>query len=620
MSEKLDDKVKSGAFMPSKKLSLVSFLAKMTHAARLMFFSYLLAFSILSLRLYLIWPEGQNLFKQIFIPSDFFVEQVFTLFLYSVPLWVGILFLVYGLIDLLSERTMNDVFIGGSKRQSVSSLAKDVDKNTAFDFRPALSDIHLNLLEVKDANDVRGRIWQKKPKDVRLRIPSGLGAGHSLFLGVSGSGKSQLMEAHFDEIRRHQDKAVIVDPGGRYFEKFGRPGDVVLSLYDKRSELVDFWAEEASPDEIAASLIEDRENASGGEEFYSLSPRAVFSGLMDASSSVDELWQILKSMDMTKIKEALLRAESMGSNMLLAKETAGNVMSSLSVKMMWIKHINHWPKKQGKTEPFLISRWAKDDSDDRWVFLISRERDWSFSRHIIRVWFDLLSNSVFSRDFIEGKSRRIYAGCDEISTIGKLESLPKILDKGRKYGYHLLAGLQDVSQFYAAYGQHSGKNIINGFHNRFLYRAAGLDLLQLMEDSCGEGRWLKKIEQIDSRGEKSLSVSEVAKKPFLKDDFLNMPNLRFVIKLATLNPALAEINYVDRKALNPPDMSEIPRPKKDVSNLGNTKLSEKGQGLKTEVPLNQNVEAKDGESFNSDSIKNKKSANHLGHEFSIWED
>jgi hypothetical protein len=508
----------------------------------------------------------------------------------SIPLAVGLSFIVFGLIDFLADRTMKARFVSGSKRISLRQLSRAIESSKEFDFKASSSDIKLELFD-PTMSERRGK--------VSLRFPAQLGAGHSLFLGVSGAGKSQLMEAHFDEVRRCGNKAIIVDPGGRYFEKFGRKDDVILSLYDRRSELIDFWAEEASPDEIASSIIEERENGSGADEFYSLSPRAVFSGLMDASRSTDEMWELLRAMDISKIKQLLQEVESMGANMLLARETAANVMTSLSVKMSWIKHINQWAHRQGKREPFLLSKWARNDSDDRWVFLVSRERDWSFTKHIIRVWFDLVSNSVFGRQFTSGQHKRIFAGCDEISTIGKLETLPKILDKGRKDGYHLLAGLQDVAQFYSAYGLQDGKNIINGFHNRFLFRGNGQELLALMEESCGEGRWLKKIEQIDARGEKSLSVSETAIRPFLKDDFLNMPNLNFVIKLATLNPALARIEHVNRPSLNASDMSEIPRREttetvRDVAasreSAGDLKTSDdeasaKDEGSSDEIPI-----------------------------------
>lgn len=574
-----------------KQISLRSLYRSTKHNTRIFIATYLVALLILIYRVYLRWPSDLSPMAKGLSFSPLFMSEITSAFFLSILLSFGLSLLVFGAIEFLADRTMKPRYVSGSKKISLGELSREVESSKEYDFRRSPSDIKVNL------NDPNLSGTRAK---VALRLPAQLGAGHSLFLGVSGAGKSQLMEAGFEKVRRCGNKAIIVDPGGRYFEKFGRKDDVILSLYDKRSELIDFWAEDASPEEIASSIIEERENGTGADEFYSLSPRAVFSGLMDASSSTEEMWQLLKSMDITKIRSLLQEVESMGANMLLARETAANVMTSLSVKMSWLKHINHWAKLQGKTEPFLLTKWARNDSDKRWVFLVSRERDWSFTKHIIRVWFDLVSNSVFGRNFDESKSKRIYAGCDEISTIGKLESLPKILDKGRKDGYHLWAGLQDVAQFYSAYGIQDGKNIINGFHNRFLFRGNGQELLSLMEESCGEGRWLKKVEQIDARGEKSLSVSETAIRPFVKDDFLNMPNLSFVVKLATMNPALARIEHISRPSINPSDMSEIPRPQKreksspevaqkankdDSKSKGKEVSKDEGESSDDEIPI-----------------------------------
>ncbi len=571
-----------------KQISTRSYFKSVRHNLRIVFLTYVIALLILLFRVYLLWPENQLPMTKGLSINPLLVAKITNALLLSIPLSGGLSLVVFGVFELLADRTMKPRYLSGSKRVSLAELSKKIDSSKEYDFRRSDSDINLDLIDPNLSGN--------KSK-VSIRFPAQLGAGHNLYLGVSGAGKSQLMEAGFEEVRHCGNKCIIVDPGGRYYEKFGRKEDVILSLYDRRSELIDFWAEDASPDEIASSIIEERENGTGADQFYSLSPRAVFSGLMDASSSTVEMWQLLKSMDITRIRSLLQEIESMGANMLLARETAGNVMTSLSVKMSWLKHINHWPIQRGKTEPFLLSRWARDDSDTRWVFLVSRERDWSFTKHIIRVWFDLVSNSIFGRNFEESKAKRVVAGCDEISTIGKLESLPKILDKGRKDGYHLWAGLQDVAQFYSAYGIQDGKNIINGFHNRFLFRGNGQDLLSLMEESCGEGRWLKKIEQIDARGEKSLSVSEKAIRPFIKDDFLNIPNLRFVVKLATMNPALAQIEHVNRPSINPADKSEIPRPKKKEtgSDAAPLKTSKNDSKAKSESTVNDEGGSSDEE-------------------------
>lgn len=526
------------------------------------------------------WPQEASFLGRGLTPSSALTSAISGILLLSIPTTIGLSFLAFGIIDYLGRRAMRPKYLKGSKKITLTDLAESIENSKEYDFQPTRDDIKINLVDPSNS--------ENKKKIVPVRFPIGVGAGHTLYVGVSGAGKSQVIESELDAIRELGNKCLIVDPGGRYYEKFGRPNDVILSLYDKRSMFADFWSEEASPDEIATSIIEDRDNHSGSSEFFQLSPRAVFSGLMDACEDMDEVWHHLKAMEVVKLKKLLQEVESIGANMLQAKETAGNVMASLAVKMNWVKHINHWAKKSG-ADPFLISKWVRDDSDDRWVFLNARERDWSFASHINRVWFDLASRSSFGRGFTSGVTKSTFVICDEISTIGKLSTLPLILDKGRKDGYHLKAGLQDVAQFYSTYGIHDGNNIINGFQNSFIFRANGEDLLEKMEKRCGEGTWLRRVEQIDSRGEKSISVAETKVHPFVADDFLNLKNLNFIIKLATMDPALAKIEHKSRPSINNPDMSEIPRSIKPKSVSDDPVKSSKKQVSKT-VKKDQTLE------------------------------
>jgi hypothetical protein len=47
-----------------------------------------------------------------------------------------------------------------------------------------------------------------------VRLPRYAGAGHALFMGASGSGKTQYINTAIEQIRMAGSKAIIVDPGG----------------------------------------------------------------------------------------------------------------------------------------------------------------------------------------------------------------------------------------------------------------------------------------------------------------------------------------------------------------------------------------------------------------------
>ena len=99
---------------------------------------------------------------------------------------------------------------------------------------------------------------------------------HILLVGTTGAGKTNTFNHLLPQIRKRQQKAVIVDTTGVFVEKFYNPKtDTILNPLDARSANWDIWKEcqtDIQTDEVAYSLIPQALH----EPFWTDSARSLF--------------------------------------------------------------------------------------------------------------------------------------------------------------------------------------------------------------------------------------------------------------------------------------------------------------------------------------------------------
>lgn len=96
--------------------------------------------------------------------------------------------------------------------------------------------------EVVGGSNLQARMYGDKaaPADVDIEIggvvvPRMLEAQHMLFSGTTGAGKTQAINRVLRAVRARNERALIADPAGGVFSRFGRPGDVLFNPFDRRS-------------------------------------------------------------------------------------------------------------------------------------------------------------------------------------------------------------------------------------------------------------------------------------------------------------------------------------------------------------------------------------------------
>jgi len=441
-----------------------------------------------------------------------------------------------------------------------------------------------------------------------IRIPDRLTYRHFCFTGASGVGKTQAINSLLRQLEAKKgQKVLIIDLNGQYYARFGQPGDKILSLYDKRSEAWNFWAENAPSEFFAQTLIESSKN----DKFFAPAGRALLSDLISLNDSLAGLW-----LDLTSESKQLLAKLKGGISpaLLGAPEQAAGVMATASLQLKFLEHLNYWCDSN---EVFSLTDWATSPGED-WVFLIVRDQDLAASRSLLRTWFDLATLGVLQRD--ENKDYpHLWLIADELPGLGELPTLGKLLSQGRKYKGTAVCGYQTAAQIEHIFGKEAAKEIFQGLQNKIVYRCNDPDTAKHSSRELGD----QEIEEVN-RGiqfgtnaysdRNNLNKNIKLRPVVLPSELQNLPDLTAYIKLCHFDPTLIHFDYkpypannqateceVPPKTLKKPDSKPDDKPKEDKTSSGDGERS-KSQNKSTPKKSKNNPEPKENNPYDSDPI------------------
>ena len=400
-----------------------------------------------------------------------------------------------------------------------------------------------------------------------------------LHLGIGGAsqtGKTNVINHLLASRREVGEKVLIVDPNGEFYARFGRPEDVVLSLHDRRAFKWDFWSEGVSEEELAKALVEVRDGMDASTKFFQTTGRAVLTSLFRIAKKsphrLRELWR-LANLPAEEL-EAVLRANNEISHRYLGQGDSGQASGVIATSLMnleFLKYLNHHISQREAAQetefmPFSIRDWVLKDKDSRWVFLVASDSHWEQTRPLMRLWFDIASTAILERSArrMEDLSP-LWLVCDELSTVGLLPSLPKVLDRGYKYRGRLVLGFQSLAQVQQIYGPDASANIMQGLQNVLVFACNETKLAREFSERLGrseveeyestvspaEGKTPMRI-SISSRQREHISVTP--------DEIRGLPENVAYLKLARLPPTKLRFpygNFPDSGARSR-DFSEIP--------------------------------------------------------------
>jgi len=313
----------------------------------------------------------------------------------------------------------------------------------------------------------------------KVVIPEALQYRHFAFMGAAGYGKSTAIEEILAHAKGAGHKCLVVDLNGIFYSRFGRSEDHLLSLRDGRSRPWSFWSEGGEEDglfaeNMAAALVEEE---GGSHQYFWKGARALLASLLRVNSSIEELHLDLRK-PVGEIRKKLQEADEISTRVLGDQDgdQADGILGTVALDFSFLGELKAIEPKE--ESGFSITRWMRDDKDLSWVFLSVREQDLEQTRPLVRLWFDLACLAALQRVPDDPESPHVWLVIDEVKSIGRLPSLPGILDKGRKYKTSVVLGFQALSQLQKIYGDADSRSILQGLQNQFFFR--------MTEPSCSE--------------------------------------------------------------------------------------------------------------------------------------
>lgn len=393
----------------------------------------------------------------------------------------------------------------------------------------------------------------------KIIVPESLQYLHFAFIGTSGCGKSTAIENIITQIQNRKEKALIVDLNGSFFAKFGRPGDHILSLRDPRTRAWDFWCEKGvEAENLAASMIEATGDSNA---FFWKGARAVLASLIKYTKNNHELWEDFKK------NTADIRKKLEGSNEISQRiigygdnDQADGILGSAVLDFPFLKELNQW--NDANEEKLSITEWINNNKDTSWIYLVVSDKDIEMTKPLLRIWFDLACLGCLNRDANNPENIHTWLIVDELKSVGQLQSLPAILDKGRKYKTSAVLGFQAISQVQKIYGDKDAQSILQGVQNQFYYRMNDDYSAEYASTSLGE----QELEQVNlgvsfgqgkNQDRGSLNKTATRRKVVLPDEIKSLKFLHCYAKLGPHLPFKFEFEVSNKKRINEPALSKI---------------------------------------------------------------
>lgn len=297
---------------------------------------------------------------------------------------------------------------------------------------------------------------------------------HILVTGTTGCGKTNLFDIILPQIRRRQNKAVIIDIKGKYVAKYYNPKtDIIFNPFDQRSIDWDIWSDfqtESHYDSFAHSILPDKKN--NYDDVWDKSSRIVLVEALkklnaEGKSNIEELFNIVDNMDLDTLERYFHKTSAAKLISKSSEKTTFSILMNLVASITPLRHLisaNSDSAKRG----FSFRNWIADENNESWFFITARSDQIDSIRTLMSAAIDTTLNAALSLE--EDKTRRIWFIVDEVPVLNKLSALKKGLTLGRENGCSIMLGIQDIPQLRSIYGFDDAKTILNNINTHFIFR------------------------------------------------------------------------------------------------------------------------------------------------------
>jgi len=310
--------------------------------------------------------------------------------------------------------------------------------------------------------------------------------------GTVGTGKSTLIREILLHLKATGKPAIIYDKGANFIEEFYDPerGDIILNPLDERCPFWDMWEECPNLPELETLAESMIPMGNVADPFWQGSARTIYAEgaermRADPDKTYTKFLQTLLSVGLDKLRDHLQGTPA-------ASLVDGSIeKTAISIRSVLANYVKSMRYLQGTDDPgkprFTIRQWMQDnDKKPRpaWLFITSHERYHESLKPLISMWLSTAATNLLSLP--PDRQRRIWFVYDEIPSLHKLVSLPRVLAEGRKYGGCFMLGFQNFAQIEEAYGRDFARAMFDLLNTKFFFRSPSADVAKHVAEDLGE--------------------------------------------------------------------------------------------------------------------------------------
>lgn len=322
---------------------------------------------------------------------------------------------------------------------------------------------------------------------------------HILVPGTTGAGKTQLLNSALERVRARGEAAIIYDSTGEFVRTFFREGDIILNPMDARSPCWTPWAEIRHPADavrVASSIVPPaRGNA---DPFWQTAAQRLLAGTLlsmikKPDRNVAQLLGLLCEPS-TKALEAAIKGQPIAAIMASSKDTENRLALSVRGALLpYVEAFQFLPLASSPETEFSLRDWVMkiDHTPGRkpWLFVVSRADHHESLKPLISAWIDCLAAGLMT--LAPDRNRRLWFVVDELPSLQRLPSIPRLLAEGRKYGACCVLAMQGIPQLRSVYGHDEAEAIAGLCNTHVVFRTNDPDTAQWTSKSLGERETLE---------------------------------------------------------------------------------------------------------------------------------
>lgn len=287
---------------------------------------------------------------------------------------------------------------------------------------------------------------------------------HFLISGDTRIWQTEAIMNLLAQLDHRGDRAIIVDPDGRFERQFGREGDVRIDPTDPRAVAWSPFAEmtrDADAAVLARWMLQDT-----GAECHEVDRRyaarevltLVLKSLYQANATNQDLSRALSAIDLdqNRVLQPSLNT--------LTQELRDEIHAELGALRAWLDML---PPDVGR-RAWSLRRWAEAGAGWLWI---PRAEPVTPARQLIPIWVSVLAHTAIAEQMATRLRTWMIAG--DIADIGS-GALAQSLSYPQ--GLCVVATMRSITRLHAIHGHYAANRLLGAFHHHMVMRAEDPDL------------------------------------------------------------------------------------------------------------------------------------------------